>query len=173
MEVDSRLEIPPEQPLSGTLTPTRSHKSSSFRIASSNASINDNEEDRGGLIEKLKLDKLKIGRRGSIDERRKSVDVGRKLSKLIAPKRRRRKDAEESAESELRNRKEADASGSDILSITSSNRRLQRRDSVASSLLTDEETEYVVPILLLWKMFVNTLPGRNSWTIADSDNVGA
>lgn len=100
-------------------------------------------------MDKLKLDKLKIGRRGSMDERRKSVDVGRRISKLIAPKRRKRKDAEEAAEEEARGRKEGDVSGSDLQSITSSVNQSQRRDSIADSLLTDEETEYVLSLFVL------------------------
>jgi len=100
-------------------------------------------------MDKLKLDKLKIGRRGSMDDRRKSVDVGRRLSKLIAPKRRKRKDAEEAAEEEARGRKEGDVSGSDLQSITSSVNQSQRRDSIADSLLTDEETEYVLSLFVL------------------------
>jgi len=74
--------------------------------------------------------------------------MGRRLSKLIAPKRRKRKDAEEAAEEEARGRKEGNASGSDLQSITSSVNRPLRRDSIASSLLTDEDTEYAFPSLL-------------------------
>lgn len=142
MEIDSRLGVSPDHGFPSTLTPTRSQKSSNAGISSSNASIDGNDNDRS-LLDKLKLDKFKIGGRRSVDERRKSVDVGRRFSKLIAPKRRKRQDAEEAAAEEARGRKEGDASASDLASITSSINRPQRRDSVASSLLTDEDTEYV------------------------------
>ena len=147
MEPSPRLGLSPDRGFAATLTPTRSGKSS-IGISSSEASIDGHEHEHGNFLDKLKLDKLKIGsRRGSVDERRKSSDTaGRRLSRLIGSKRRNKKDdaaAAAEAEEALRGRVGTrDGDSADTLGISSpgasNGRSPQRRDSIASSLLTDD-----------------------------------
>jgi len=148
MDPSPRLGQSPDRGFAATLTPTRSGKSSNVGISSSEASIDGHEHEHGNFLDKLKLDKLKIGgRRGSVDERRKSGDTaGRRLSRLIGSKRRNKKDeaaAAAEAEESLRGRVGTrDGDSADTLGISSpdasNGRSPQRRDSIASSLLTDD-----------------------------------
>lgn len=148
MDSATRLGPSPDRGFAATLTPTRSGKSSNVGISSSEASIDGHEHEHGNFLDKLKLDKLKIGgRRGSVDERRKSSDTaGRRLSRLIGSKRRNKKDdaaAAAEAEEALRGRVgNRDGDSADTLGISSPDaskgRSPQRRDSIASSLLTDD-----------------------------------
>lgn len=155
MEVASRQTASPDQGLTVVgLTPTRSGKSSNAGISSSNASMADSD-DHNGLLDKLKLDKLKIGRRGSVDDRRKSSDTGRRLSRLIGSRRRHKKDSG-NADEHHNDDEDSLRSGVDqkdnIIGMNTSagledtlsppSGRLDRKDSIASSLLTeDSDTE--------------------------------